>query len=119
MTASSRLLLIGATGLATQPAPTVLPSAYSFLYTAGAPSCMDLAARIGDRLWLTPRLHPGLDAPDSWQELLLSHRNHGVIGIVPDGALADGYSSAEASALELRFDRARRTLELSLRAGPL
>jgi hypothetical protein len=119
MTASSRLLLIGASGLATQPAPTVLPSAYSFLYTAGASSCMDLAARIGDRLWLTPRRHHGLDAPGSWQELLLAHRNHGVIGIVPDGALADGYASAESSALELRFDRARRTLELSLRAGPL
>lgn len=119
MTASSRLLLIGASGLASQPAPPVLPSAYSFLYTAGAPSCLDLAARIGDRLWLTPRRHHGLDAPGSWRELLLSHRNHGVIGIVPDGALADGYATAEASALELRFDRAQRTLELSLRAGPL
>ena len=120
MTVSSRLLLIGASGLATQPPPpTVLPSAFSFLYTASAPSCVDLAARVGDRMWLTPRRHPGLEAPDSWQELLLSHRNHGVIGIVPRSALADGYASAEASALELRFDPACRTLELSLRAVPL
>lgn len=117
MTASSRLLLIGASGLATQPAPTVLPSSYSFLSTAGARGRMDLAARIGDRLRLTPRRRAGLDAPDSWQELLSSHCHHGVIGIVPDRVLADRY--AEASALELLFDRAGRMLELSLRAGPL
>lgn len=120
MTVSSRLLLIGASGLAAQPLPpTVVPSGYSFLYSAGARTCIDLAASIGDRLWLTPRLHPGLEAPASWQELLLSHRNHGVIGVVPAGALADGYKTVELADLELRFDRERRTLELSLRGEPL
>lgn len=115
------MLLIGATGLAGQPLPpTVFPNEYSFLYTAGAHSCIDLAARTGDRLWLTPRRHPGLDQPHSWAELLLSHRNHGVIGIVPASALADGFETVRAAAaFDLHFDREWRTLELSLRAEPL
>jgi len=121
MIVSSRLLLIGASGLATQPLPpTVIPSEYSFLYTAGASGCRDLAARAGDRLWLTPRRHPDLEAPAAWPELLESHRYHGVIGVVPASALADGIEAMQAvGAFELRFDRAWRTLELSLRAEPL
>lgn len=116
---SGRLLLIGASGLATQRLPpTVVASEYAFLYAASAPSCWDFAERAGDRLWLTPRKHPDLDDPERWPELLSCHRNHGVIGIVPDSALADGLPTAQARELDLRFDRDWRTLELLLPVEP-
>jgi hypothetical protein len=118
MIISSRLLLIGASGLAAQPLPpTMIPSEYSFLYAATDRGCMALAGRVGDQLWLAPRRQPGLDSPDMWRELLHSHRYHGVIGIVPEAALAAGLETARAAtAGALHMDQKWRTLELSLPA---
>jgi len=60
---------------------------FGYLYTADDGTCIDLADRIADRLWLLPRRQTGLDTAGAWLSLLNSHRYDNVVAVVPSSAL--------------------------------
>jgi hypothetical protein len=88
---------------------------FGFLYTDDDRACIDLAERLGDRLWLQPRRQVGLSSPNAWLELLSSHHFASLVAVVPAAALDASLARLGAADVGVRIAvRDARMLELSL-----
>lgn len=124
MQGSTRLVLVGATASAHSEREHVadLPDftrdarGVGFLYAAEERACVELAAHLGDRLWLAPRRQLSLGRPRALLELVQSHRYECVVAVVPAASLAANVEALQRAVAARVTQRAQRVIELSFSA---